>query len=352
MGSAGLFKRAILESGPCNGPWGPGKAEGLALSKNWMAAQGCSDIACLQALPANDLAAWPFSYEESDTYESSWKLTNFMYEFPGYWVDDYFLPAQPYQLFANATINPESVMIVANSMDGFLPFLYPWNANLPDSCPDSKAMNTHWNPWAKHTRLGSEVTAQYPCSTQVKSGVANASWQYAIADRDYNLHCASNYLANQLLARGKGAYRAMFSVGPRQSDPACQTGMVPCCGGSSGRACYGWASHGSELGFVFGTFENACEAGDPCQHFSDPFTDAQAALSNSMMNYWTTFLATGTPVDESGGVVWPPANQGIATLDTPTVTVSSDMLSSECKFWGEYYPDEVRIARASASVLV
>merc|ERR1712232_901708 len=88
--SAGLFKRAIIESGPCNGPWGAGKKEdGLAMSQAWMKSQGCSTIECLRDLPAGDLSSWPYSYELEDTYESAWKLTNFQFEFPGYWVDDF-----------------------------------------------------------------------------------------------------------------------------------------------------------------------------------------------------------------------------------------------------------------------
>ena len=95
--SAGLFKRAILESGPCNGPWGVGeKADGLAISKELMTSLGCSTVDCLREQPASSLTVWQGDAEYNQSWKSTWKLTSFVWEFPGYWVDDFFLPAPQY----------------------------------------------------------------------------------------------------------------------------------------------------------------------------------------------------------------------------------------------------------------
>jgi carboxylesterase type B len=140
--SAGLFKRAILESGACNGPWGVGgKQEGLHISNKLMMQMKCSDVACMQALPSSSLASWPYSFETIHSLETPWKLTPYDWEFPGYWIDDFFLPAEQYSLFANGIVNAEAVMIIATSMDGFLSFLYP-DADYPTSCDGMHSYNS------------------------------------------------------------------------------------------------------------------------------------------------------------------------------------------------------------------
>lgn len=343
--SAGLFKRAILESGPCNGPWGVGaKKDGLEISKQLMASFNCTTVDCMRSLKSSSLASWPWSYEMNHSLETSWKLTPYPWEFPGYWVDDFFLPAQQYEMLESATINADAVMIVGNSMDGLLSFMYYPGIDFPTTCSNSSYDNSqqyHWQKYSSDPNLAANVEKLYPCSAKHYPGtpVAEASWQFALADRDYNIHCASNYLAQTLQKRGVPAWRATFSVGPRKYDQACIDQMIPCC--QEGTACYGWASHGAEIPFVFNTTHNACESESVCGEFVDPFSGDEPNLVRSMQNYWSSFAATGTPVDTSGaGPVWPQAAKGIANLKTPAVTIASDPLGQHCEFWSKFYPGQ------------
>lgn len=169
--------------------------------------------------------------------------------------------------------------------------------------------------------------------------MSEAAWQFSISDRDYNIHCAANYLAETLQKRGVSAWRGTFGVGPRQYDEGCISGMVPCC--QEGTTCYGVATHGAEIPFVFNTTRNACKSESICGEFIDPFSGHELALVRSMQEYWTSFLATGTPVDSSGaGPAWPQADKGIAELVVPQVTIGSDSLTHKCKFWSKYFPGQ------------
>merc|ERR1719326_180167 len=81
--AAGLFHRAIIESGPCLGPWGPGSFdEGTAVSARVMASAGASSLADLLNLPP-----WALQWGQGqDQYDI---------EFPGYWVDGWIAPEHP-----------------------------------------------------------------------------------------------------------------------------------------------------------------------------------------------------------------------------------------------------------------
>merc|ERR1711974_129714 len=87
----GLFHQAILESGSCLGPWGPGSKEhGLNVTQRMMHALNVSSLAELRALPPQHLIMW-----------SPWE-DGYDVEFPGYWVDGWILPDHPNHLLQSA----------------------------------------------------------------------------------------------------------------------------------------------------------------------------------------------------------------------------------------------------------
>jgi carboxylesterase type B len=291
----------------------------------------------MHALPSSKLASWPWPFEQNQSLMDAWKLSPYTWEFPGYWIDDYFLTAQQYELFESGTINAEAVMIIGNSMDGFLSFMYP-DGLYPRHCSDfALALHRHWGD----SYVVQGVEKVYPCKDghHAATPVQSAFWQFALADRDYNIHCPANFLAQTLRKRGVAAWRGTFAVGPRSYDQACLDAMIPCC---SGAECYGWASHGAEIPFVFNTTSNACQSESACGEFVDPFIGKQAALVTAMQEYWSSFLATGIPVAASGtGPQWPQAGKGIAILTTP-VKIEPDHVSAKCEFWSKYYPGQNR----------
>ena len=79
----GLFKRAVVSSGPCVGGWGPESAAyGASMARAVAAGLNATTLAQLRAVPASALAAWPATAESDDQL------------FPGYFMDPYFMPVR------------------------------------------------------------------------------------------------------------------------------------------------------------------------------------------------------------------------------------------------------------------
>ena len=91
------------------------------------------------------------------------------------------------------------------------------------------------------------------------------------------------------------------------------------------------AVHGLEIPFVFGTFdaiENA--SGQPYQP-----TAADLALSSAMQGYWARFARTGDP---AGTPAWPRAGASDPTLVLDaSITTSNGIRTTDCDFWRPYY---------------
>jgi para-nitrobenzyl esterase len=100
----GLFRRAIIQSGVCNGPWSPGSAESGAAAYECVKTQlKASSVDDLLHLPAERLSVWPVS---CTTYGI-------------FFVDGYVMPVQPREAYATpAAVNVDAIIIGANSHDG------------------------------------------------------------------------------------------------------------------------------------------------------------------------------------------------------------------------------------------
>jgi para-nitrobenzyl esterase len=88
------------------------------------------------------------------------------------------------------------------------------------------------------------------------------------------------------------------------------------------------AAHSTELQYVFGMV--------PTLHILPPFTAAQSALSAQMMGYWARFAATGDP-NGGGAPYWPrfdPARQRIQELVPAAIAPQSGFAAEHhCAFW-------------------
>lgn len=295
--------------------------------------QNCDSVECLQGKNVFEMLEWPNAITNNNSFESSWKLENWAYQFPGYWVDSYYLPKRPYELFQTGPINAKAVLLGTNSMDGFVAYEYQ-SGSLPTYENYAAGMKTMWDPYGRYPDVPAKVTAQYAANNTKIANVDDTWWQYTLADRDYNLYCASYYLAQLLQSQGVPAYRYKFSVGPRLYDQACKAQMVPCCQ-ENDVSCYGWASHGSEIPFAFNTTGNACDDGDVCSSHTDPFTGAQPTVVKAMNEYWTSFLENGVPTSD-GFPTWQTADKGLIVFDTPSPSWTAETV--DCDFWTQWYP--------------
>jgi len=110
----GLFDRAGIMSGPCNGPWGPGTRElGIALGHTFMEDLGITTAAELRNLSLSQLRSSLYYENISPT------------------VDGFVLPASPQHALGSPTGLPgistkSQILIGATSFDGLAP--PPWNA--------------------------------------------------------------------------------------------------------------------------------------------------------------------------------------------------------------------------------
>lgn len=205
----GLFHRAIIQSGSCTGPWGPGsKADGLAATARFLDTAGklqplsLAEIQDRERFPAAKLPSW----SRADLNDL---------EFPGYWVDDWVLSDSPSSLQQQRQQPPQSVLtsegdgtdriygipydeldallIGSNSRDGMLAC-----CENPSSLPATlhaygPALVKHW------TKSVVSTLPQGTNSTTLAEGVAEhyqpadygdtAAAAFVAADSDYNLYC-------------------------------------------------------------------------------------------------------------------------------------------------------------------
>jgi hypothetical protein len=64
----------------------------------------------------------------------------------------------------------------------------------------------------------------------------------------------------------------------------------------------GWATHGSDVKFTFGTTEGINAHGQPVHC---DFNVAEQELSHQMQQYWIAFAQAGVPTSAAAGVAWP-----------------------------------------------
>ena len=264
--AAGLFHKAIMQSGSCAAPGttipqADARRTGAAFAQE----VGCrgGDPACLRAVPLARLISTPIPGRGE---------LRFLPLTPAY--GDVSLPTEPAAAFRGGKAPRLPVLLGTNRDEGTL-FVGP----LGDRGGDLPLL-THWGlagvlaGWNAPRALAAYPTAQ---------GVGVAS---ARLITDAMFACPARTLARQLAAVTP-TYMYEFR------DPDAPTDLLPT--GSAPR--YG-AFHASELISVFGT---------PLTYFASPthFTPAQGVLARQIRSYWANFARTGNP-NGPGLPTWAP----------------------------------------------
>jgi para-nitrobenzyl esterase len=291
--SSGLFRAAIMQSGPCQAQ--ADRATGQRVSTDYATSAGCTDppavAACLRALPTQKLWRAPLYVKFGPD-----KLTG-----PVTGTDR--LPADPMTAFALSRV-PRIPVLIGSNGDEFAMFaaiqylkdrgLPPYAQLLSDTFgADAAAVAEHY-PLDRYG--GSEGLAYsaavtdgiFACPTdRIASGLAHTGPVYA-------------YEFNDRTAPAPDPFRAApFPVG---------------------------ASHSLELRYLFDV------GGAP------PLNPEQRGLSDQMVAYWSQFVKTGAP-DVSGLPNWPQLGADAATgkrlsLQTGPLTITTDFSSRhQCPFW-------------------
>eukprot|EP01052_Picozoa_sp_SAG31_P027182 SAG31_NODE_2522_length_5565_cov_5.101903_3_plen_229_part_00 len=107
--SAGLFHNAIIESGPCNGPWRPWElAVAIDHSKMLLSSLNISSVDQLRRVDARKLTCPRNTYGQAD---APWQCSI------DYSVDGWVLPSDPMDLYSKDGAVDYDVMLGASTLD-------------------------------------------------------------------------------------------------------------------------------------------------------------------------------------------------------------------------------------------
>jgi para-nitrobenzyl esterase len=294
-GSAGLFRAAIIQSGPCQAQVGLPKAEKASL--DYAAQVGCgvreSAAECLRALPPERLQDVPSYYRIGEDSLS------------GPVTGTTALPTDPVAAFGRGNYARVPVLIGTNR-DEFTLFV---------------AMQ-----YFRGTRYTAE---QYPKLLSDTFGAnaaavaqhylldayhGDAALAYSAAVTDGVFACSSERVADSLAA-AQPVYSYEFNDPNAPTPDRFHTLPFPV-----------GASHSLELGYLF-------DIGD-----APPLNPAQQVLSDQMIDYWSEFVATGAP-RVTNQLEWPelgtdPAAGKVLSLrpDGSRVITTFEQ-EHQCPFW-------------------
>lgn len=289
-GSAGLFRAAVIQSGPCQAEADRAAAE--RASVDYASSVGCADprtaADCLRALPPDKLGSPPVYYRLGDD-----GLTGPVTGTPS-------LPVDPLTAARQGKAARVPVLIGTNH-DEFTLFAatqYLRSGRMPKY------------PAVLDGIFGADanrVVAQYPLSRYQSPALA-----YSAAVTDSEFACPAVALASSLAHDAK-VYGYEFNDRDAPAPDLLRTVPFPV-----------GASHSLELRYLFDV------GGAPA------LGATQQRLSEQMIDYWSSFVATGEPRADDASA-WPAleGDQGPwMSLQTPELrTFTSFYEDHQCGFW-------------------
>jgi para-nitrobenzyl esterase len=284
--ATGTFQRAIIESGAYANT--PTRAEAEATGAAYATAEGCASLsnACMRGLSVTALLG-----DEPSGYVPT--------------VDGTILPVNPKVAIANGTFNRVPVIDGSNGEEFRL-------FTALDFDLVSGPITAATYPYALAAEVGSAaaplVLAQYPVSAYPTPDLANSA---ALTDGTFS--CNALFL-DQSLSHYVPTFAYEFSDvnAPELFLPPVSFPYE--------------AAHASEIQYLF----NVAAA------FPQPLSAEQMRLSNSMVQFWTTFAAFGNPVIADGTLWFPFVRQigNMVDLNTPhDANFTSFNTEHQCAFW-------------------
>ncbi len=291
--SAGLFRAAILQSGPCQAQAARPTAE--RVSSEYAVGVGCTDpatvAACLRALPARAMQRPPF-YVGFGPDELTGPVTGTAR-----------LPVDPMTAFAGNQL-PRIPVLIGSNGDEFAMFaaiqylkerrLRPYRELL------AAAFGAH----------AAAVAQRYP----VERFGGSVGLAYSAAVTDSVFACPADRVASGLAHTGP-VYAYEFNDRTAPAPDPLRLAPFPV-----------GASHSLELRYLFDV------GGAP------PLDPAQRRLSDQMIAYWSQFVKTGAP-DVVGEPAWPqlgtdPSTAERMSLQTGKLSITTDFSARhQCPFW-------------------
>jgi para-nitrobenzyl esterase len=324
--AAGLFQRAISESGPCSFPL-PARAISEASGTTFIEAVGCNrstdaeTVACLRGLDVQTVL--DSQTPSSELLSNPSALTQF---FPN--VDGVVIPQQPVLALALNQYNHVPVILGTNRDEGtlFVALAFDLLSNEPlraaeyptqiASAADavmqqvSAQLPGGGNSGLTRQLLAAEIQAQYPLSNYDTPGEALAA---VITDGTF---ACPALITNELLSLTTTTYGYEFA------DRGAPMSILP-------PVSFPYrAAHTAELQFLF----------DPPAEQPSRLTRDEQTLATTMKQYWTRFASVGAPnALATGAPLWPLfsiAAPVVQSLASPTPRPALDFSAEHhCQFW-------------------
>ncbi|MCT4351737.1 carboxylesterase family protein [Streptomyces sp. Je 1-79] len=289
--AAGLFHRAVLQSGPCTLLRTPDRARAASQARAFAEAAGCADpavaAACLRAAPAAALV------EAARTLPTSGPASG-----------DGLLPLDPAAAIGSGDWNKVPVLIGSTRSESRL-FVALSQPRLTEAEYTAQILATYGT-------AGPEVLARYPVAAYGSPYLALSA---VMTDSSFACHTA---WTARLLASQVPTYVYEFDD---PGSPTLAGAQVPGLDMSN--------AHSAELAYL-----HDFTAGDR------PLAPAQVALATRMKRYWGAFARFGSPA-VPGQTAWLPTGSGTVTgegrvlrLHPEATRMGSGFASDHrCDFW-------------------
>jgi para-nitrobenzyl esterase len=297
-GSAGLFHRAISESGGCTTKLATkaGVQAGVTAFVEAMGCTGAADaLACLRAKPVIDLLTDPpvdgapaTPLPGGQLYQGGTARWDF-----APLVDGVVLPDQPRSLFDRGQVNKVPYILGTNTDEGTL---FHFGAIAVTTEEEYLA--------ALERRFGATGAAAVAAVSPVTDFASpNAALQRVTGDAA--LVCGTHDTARRAAAAGMAVHMYNFDF------PLPIPGLE-----------FLGATHGAEIAFVFGSVD----------------ADAQGTVGETIRGYWTRLAKTGDP-NGGAALAWPAFSAAAdMRINLATdISVVSNFRSTECTFWRTLY---------------
>jgi para-nitrobenzyl esterase len=297
-GSAGLFHRAISQSGGCTTRM-DAPADLVAGVSAFVEAMGCTGardpLACLREQPVSALLTEPpvdgapaEPLPGGDGYQGGTPLWDFSPI-----VDGTVIPDQPRALFDAGEVAQVPWILGSNTDEGTLFHIGGIPVDTEEEYLD--ALGRRFGE-----TLADEIAGFYPVADFESPEAALAR-----VTGDAALVCSTHDTARRAAAAGLPVWMYNFDF------------PIPIPGLE-----FLGATHGAEIAFVFDTVE-----GEP-----------QTTIGHPMRSYWTSLARTGSPVSY-GAFAWPafsPDDDRRINFAVP-LEVRTDFRSDQCAFWRTVY---------------
>jgi para-nitrobenzyl esterase len=297
-GSVGLFRAAIIQSGPCQAQADRPTAE--RVSMDYATAVGCPDVAtagdCLRALPATKLVKAPWYYNVGAD-----SLTG-----PVTGTDE--LPIDPMAAFAEGRA-ARVPLLIGTTHDEFTLFVALQYIRTGSPTQYPQVLDEAFGAQA------TQVAAHYPVDRY--GGSAPLAYAATVTDGDFA--CPADHIA-AALTRAAPVFAYEFNDPGAPAPDALRHVPFPV-----------GASHSLELRYLFDIAD------------TPPLDPAQRLLSDEMIGYWSQFVSAGAP-RASGAPEWPAigtdvgAGQRMSLRPNGSRTITDFDAAHQCPFWASLPP--------------